>query len=564
MYWQCYTCSCDGVRCIRTNYIGAVVIFAAMAARSLGGGSTLPRCSRLVSNGATWEAPLRLRDPLIKNILIAPVIRNGVTHQVAHEGRPSATQRATHTLVTLLFFIRLSHDTIGSVHFATELDIEAFIYESQQRPETWDVSSYDYYKCGSRHPCRDPSASPSPQEEEQDVTPPADGAQISPLLLIWKTHISALGYNLIVVLFLAIIIFGMSGAQQTVTVDPRAVQETVKGNIDFTFSLYKILAKAKSGNIIVSPMSLEVVLAMAYFGARGETAEQIATGISLPAERNLALDGFRHLLSSFKSTSNLTLEIANKVFTQQNYVIKEDFQALVKKSFLSEAQALNFADNVVSAGVINQWVEEKTKNKIKDLISPDMLDSLTRLVMVNAVYFKGNWQDQFKPEMTTTEPFYVSAEVKKDVRMMHLKKHFRYSEVDELEAQVLELPYEERQVSMVILLPNDRNGLPNLEAKLTSEKLTEVLSQLHSTEVNVSIPRFKLEDTIDLNSVLQEMGMNNMFEDSADFSGITDDAAGLKVSQVVQKAFIEVNEEGSEAAAATGSCVARFTLLPDE
>nr|CAD7427469.1 unnamed protein product [Timema monikensis] len=349
----------------------------------------------------------------------------------------------------------------------------------------------------------------------------------------------------------------MSGAQQTVTVNPRAVQETVKGNIDFTLSLYKILAKAKSGNIIVSPMSLEVVLAMAYFGARGETAEQIATGISLPAERNLALDGFRHLLSSFKSTSNITLEIANKVFTQQNYVIKEDFQALAKNSFLSEAQALNFADNVVSAGVINQWVEERTKNKIKDLISPDMLDSLTRLVMVNAVYFKGNWQDQFKPEMTTTEPFYVSAEVKKDVRMMHLKKHFRYSEVDELEAQVLELPYEERQVSMVILLPNDRNGLPNLEAKLTSEKLTEVLSQLHSTEVNVSIPRFKLEDTIDLNSVLQEvtllykMGMNNMFEESADFSGITDDAAGLKVSQVVQKAFIEVNEEGSEAAAAT-------------
>nr|CAD7460344.1 unnamed protein product [Timema tahoe] len=325
----------------------------------------------------------------------------------------------------------------------------------------------------------------------------------------------------------------------------------------------KILAKAKPGNIIVSPLSLEVVLAMAHFGARGETAEQIATGISLPAERNLALDGFRHLLSSFKSTSNITLEIANKVFTQQNYVIKEDFQALVKNNFLSEAQALNFADNVVSASVINQWVEEKTKNKIKDLISPDMLDSLTRLVMVNAVYFKGNWQDQFKPELTTTEPFYVSAEVKKDVRMMHLKKHFRYSEVDELEAQVLELPYEERQVSMVILLPNDRNGLPNLEAKLTSEKLTEVLSQLHSTEVNVSIPRFKLEDTIDLNSVLQEvtnsliqsaMGMNNMFEDSADFSGITDDAAGLKVSQVVQKAFIEVNEEGSEAAAATGEC----------
>ncbi|CAG2055881.1 unnamed protein product [Timema podura] len=370
----------------------------------------------------------------------------------------------------------------------------------------------------------------------------------------------------VVFLFLAIIIFGMSGAQQTVTMSSRAVQETVKGNSDFTLALYKILAKAKSGNIIVSPLSLEVVLAMAHFGARGETAEQIATGISLPAERNLALDGFRHLLSSFKSTSNITLEIANKVFTQQNYVIKEDFQALVKNNFLSEAQALNFADNVVSASVINQWVEEKTKNKIKDLISPDMLDSLTRLVMVNAVYFKGNWQDQFKPELTTTEPFYVSAEVKKDVRMMHLKKHFRYSEVDELEAQVLELPYEERQVSMVILLPNDRNGLPNLEAKLTSEKLTEVLSQLHSTEVNVSIPRFKLEDTIDLNSVLQEMGMNNMFEDSADFSGITDDAAGLKVSQVVQKAFIEVNEEGSEAAAATvvlrdNSCVQPILLL---
>ncbi|XP_063224085.1 leukocyte elastase inhibitor-like isoform X5 [Bacillus rossius redtenbacheri] len=352
-------------------------------------------------------------------------------------------------------------------------------------------------------------------------------------------------------------------AQDVVAPNPKALEQVAKGSSDFAISLYKAVRAQESGNIVVSPLSVQTILALVYHGAGGRTADQLATALKLPEDRGLVAPGFYTLLSSLKSDENITLEVANKVFAQAGFGIKPEFSDVARRHYLSEAQEVNFGDAAASAQTINQWVEERTRNKIKNLISADMLDALTRLVLVNAVYFKGNWHSKFDPEATTTQPFYETPTQKTDVQMMHIKKKFRYGDVAELDAQALVLPYEGDKVSMLILLPRKKDGLADLEAKLSDVSISDIMNNMYSTEVNVSLPRFKLEKSMDLNPILKALGIVDMFEDTANFSGISaKEGDSLKVSQVVQKAFIEVNEEGSEAAAATGIVFVAFSLPP--
>ncbi|KAJ4435298.1 hypothetical protein ANN_17908 [Periplaneta americana] len=295
---------------------------------------------------------------------------------------------------------------------------------------------------------------------------------------------------------------------------------------------------SKEGNVFISPVSLEVVMALAYMGARGNTAQQIKQSVHLPEDGEDVKANFKALMGSLKSTENMTLEIANKIFTQEKYKILSEYRAVAEESFLSGAQELNFADSEGSRKIINSWVEEKTRDKIKDLIPPGILNDLTRLVLVNAVYFKGFWKRQFDAARTRPGPFHLNSKEEKTVPMMHLKAKFGYTESDELDSKILEMPYQ-------------ANGISKLEEKLAGSNLSEILKHLPVREVEVTMPKFKLEETTDLNEILQKMGMTDMFSESrADFSGISG-VRDLFVSKVLQKAFIEVNEEGSEAAAAT-------------
>ncbi|PNF36971.1 Leukocyte elastase inhibitor A [Cryptotermes secundus] len=341
-----------------------------------------------------------------------------------------------------------------------------------------------------------------------------------------------------------------------------ALQKVAEGNVHFTTSLYKAVS-SKDGNVLISPVSVELVLALAYMGAAGSTAEQIASALHLPLDREDVKTGFAALLGSLKSSEDMTLEIANKVFSQINYSILPEYRAVAEKFFLSGAQELDFADGEGSRKVINSWVESKTNNKIKDLIPSGVLNDLTRLVLVNAVYFKGLWHSPFSAANTVPNEFHLSSRESKMVPMMCKTDDFGYLTSQELDADILEMPYKDQKVSMFIILPHDVDGISKLEEKLASENLTKVLLRLPKRKVRVSVPKFKLEETTDLKNILKELGMTSMFLPlEADFSGISGHT-DLYVSKVMQKAFIDVNEEGSEAAAATAAVLMlRCAQLP--
>lgn len=189
----------------------------------------------------------------------------------------------------------------------------------------------------------------------------------------------------------------------------------------------------------------------------------------------------------------------------KNYSVKKSFNDVATKSFASEAQSLDFAANVESAATINGWVEDNTNHKIKDLIKADTLDSDTRMVLVNAIYFKGFWTYQFDPKNTFKAPFYLNEQDSVTVDFMKIKKNFKYGSLQDLDATAIELPYKDSDISMLIILPNSKTGLSALEGKLNTIDLSEISNKLYSQEVNVEIPKFKIEFDIELNEPLKKV-----------------------------------------------------------
>jgi serpin B len=200
---------------------------------------------------------------------------------------------------------------------------------------------------------------------------------------------------------------------------------------------------------------------------------------------------------------------ANKIYVMKNYSVKKSFNDVATKSFSSEAQTLDFSQSTQSAAEINGWVESKTNNKIKDLIKSDTLDSDTRMVLVNAIYFKGFWTYQFDPKNTFKAPFYLNEQDTVQVDFMKVKKHFKYGHLQDLDATAIELPYKDSDITMLIILPNTRTGLSALEGKLNTIDLGEISSKMYSQEVNVEIPKFKIEFDIELNEPLTKVSSLN-------------------------------------------------------
>ncbi|XP_031347028.1 serine protease inhibitor 3/4-like isoform X3 [Photinus pyralis] len=328
--------------------------------------------------------------------------------------------------------------------------------------------------------------------------------------------------------------------------------EVVSGNSRFANKFYNFIAEEEKGkNVFFSPISAHTVLAMAYQGAAGKTAESFASTLHV-SDQDSASTGYSDVMKSLNSVEDVMLHIANKIYVMDGFPLKEKFHKRAKDHFLSEAESVNFAQSAESAKKINGWVEDKTNSKIKDLIKPSVLDQLTRLVLVNAIYFKGNWAHPFRKEATIKEKFYISETESVDCDMMHITKHFNYRDDEKLDAQVLEMKYSNKDVSMVFILPHKRTGIEELEKKLVDVDLSNITDGMRSMEVEVSLPKFKIETEMDLKSVLTKMGLGVIFEPGkADFSEVSESDEPLYVSKVIQKAFIEVNEEGAEAAAAT-------------
>lgn len=369
------------------------------------------------------------------------------------------------------------------------------------------------------------------------------------------------------ILLIAAISAGLAGTENPAKVAEQAI---VKGNNEFALRLFAKLRADKEGeNLFFSPYSISTALAMTYAGARGRTEAQMAEVLGfptfLPKQAHTSTESSRPVLNNTEFHSAFgtiiqelnqrgakgayELTVANALWGQRGCSFLKDYLESIETNYGGALHEVDFIQATEAARkTMNTWVEEKTKDKIKELIKKGVLDKWTRLVLTNAIYFKGNWASKFKEQNTKDAPFTLPSGKKTDAPMMNQKADFEYMETDTFQA--LELPYVDDELSMIIFLPRQTGGLTDLEQSLTTENLSNWLAGLHKREVVVFIPKFKMTSQFSLADVLKSMGMTDAFSGKADFSGMT----GKKdfcISAVIHKAYVDVNEEGTEAAAAT-------------
>lgn len=357
-------------------------------------------------------------------------------------------------------------------------------------------------------------------------------------------------HKILAAMFVVILLSQLAwAATPTVSNDVRAV---AKGNNEFAIDLYKRLRSDAPGNLFLSPYSISAALAMTSAGARGKTEQQMAEVLHfrLPkAKLHPAVAMLRQRLNA-GNKDGFELRVANRLWGQQGFHFLPSFMQLARADYGAGLAQVDFERHAQAARkTINTWIEEQTQNKIQELIAPGVLGTDTRLVLTNAIYFKASWLDQFNEESTREAPFHVSETEQVKVPMMQDSRRNRYASFDDF--QMLELPYALETASMLVLLPTKIDGLPNLEQQLTSENVEKWSSRLAYSRVNLYLPKFKTSATFQLNDVLTSLGMTLAFDPvRADFSGMSTQER-LFLSAVVHKAFVDVNEEGTEAAAAT-------------
>ena len=331
------------------------------------------------------------------------------------------------------------------------------------------------------------------------------------------------------------------------------VREAARSGNQFAFDLYGQL-REQPGNLFCSPASISTALAMVYAGARGETESEMARTLhfELPDERLLA--GFATLSQALNSDGRgYRLTTANRLWGQKSFAFRPDYLQLTRETFGAELFPLDFAQSEQSRQTINRWVMRQTNDKIPDLIPPGVLNAMTRLVLTNAIYFKGDWEHEFPKGATHDAPFHLTSEKEVQAPLMHQERRFAYAESDD--AQIVVLPYADYDLSLVVLLPKEIDGLPAIESELTAESFGKRTAEMDERIVRLWLPKFKTTAQFSLADVLRSLGMTLVFSDDADLSGIAS-SEELKISAVIHKAYVDVNEEGTEAAAATAVALA--------
>lgn len=341
------------------------------------------------------------------------------------------------------------------------------------------------------------------------------------------------------------------------------IMSVAAANNQFTRNLYLQLAgdPANNGrNIFFSPLSVSSVLALVYEGSRGNTADEIRSVFYFPTDTAALQHGYAGINAAVNAkNANYTLSTANALWAERNFTFQPAYIGTAAQFYSANATNLDFAGQPEpSRQIINEWVAEKTSNKILDLLPPGSIDTATRLVISNAVYFKGAWEMQFDKNDTTDADFHVSPDKAVTVKMMQRTgEDAEYAYTETANVQMLSLPYSHaggEGLSMIVLLPKTTSLAP-AEAALDPGNFTSLEKSASVQRVNVYIPKFKLGTRYDLSQTLIRMGMPTAFTGNADFSGM-DGRKDLYVSAVIHKAYADVNEEGTEAAAATGAVMA--------
>lgn len=343
---------------------------------------------------------------------------------------------------------------------------------------------------------------------------------------------------------------------------------SVAGGVNrFAFDLYGRLRSQEQGNLFFSPQSISTALAMTYAGARGETADEMARTMHFPVPPDRLPAGYAELLRALhggEGTKQYRLAIANRLWGQQGTAFLEAFLTVTRRDYGAEMGLADFATNAEGARQeINGWVAQQTEQKIGNLIPAGVLGPDTRLVLANAIYFRGNWAHQFEKSATRDRPFHVSARTTVDVPLMFSEMSVGYAAQPDAALKVVELPYQGDDLSMLVLLPDASDGLSDVEAKLTAENVGRWTTGLARRDVLVYLPRFSVESGFGLGSTLAAMGMPAPFSERADFSGMNG-KRDLSISAVLHRARVDVDEQGTEAAAATGVAVGVRAMRPQE
>lgn len=321
------------------------------------------------------------------------------------------------------------------------------------------------------------------------------------------------------------------------SINAQSFTKTVKKNNKFSFELFKEVF-INDSNSFISPYSISSALAMTYAGAKGNTEKQMADVLHFELNQMKTHNGFNLLntyFSKYNSDTSTVFSIANAIWKDENWHFKQEYLDLTNKYYQTSIYPLKGAKE------INTWVNKETRNKIPEIVEEGDLAN-ARMVLTNAIYFKSNWLYSFKKENTKLSDFNGQ-----QVKTMSQKGNFKYF-ADE-NNQVIELPYQNENISMIVILPSTENNITDLVEELDYTTCQFYLNSLIKVEVNLSLPKFKVETTYDVGSSLKKMGMTDAFDlTRADFTGMS---TGLSISKIIHKAFVEVNEEGTEAAAAT-------------
>jgi len=319
---------------------------------------------------------------------------------------------------------------------------------------------------------------------------------------------------------------------------------------DFSFEMYQQLDVGGDDNVFFSPYSVFVALAMTYEGARGDTAEQMKNVLGFEQNDEVSLCSFGRIYNLLNINAEYALNTANALWTKKDYPFLEEYLNFIDNYYMGKATDVDFTNPKEAADIINKWVEENTGGKIEDMLSSGDISPGTVLILSNAIYFKGSWLTKFNVEDTVDRYFELTNKELVQVPTMVLKDSkevFNYTETKDM--QILELPYKGNDVSMLILLPKE-NDITIINQKLARDNLETWLDSMYPTIVDIYLPKFTFKTEYNLKNMLIDMGLDIAFSSYADFSGMNG-YGGLFIEKVLHKAFIEVNEEGTEAAAAT-------------